>query len=149
MAITNFTEGSRYLPNWVKAPTTTGESAVTGSTFTKFGRLLISTLLPVALLTMLSTITNGQAIDKDASVKPQVKDSSIRPQANGIFAKPQAANARSLSAARNVSSQTIRTDDTGAVAVEATSGSFRLDTGSQGKRSYHVKTPYGALNVLN
>jgi hypothetical protein len=36
---------------------------------------------------------------------------------------------------------------TGTVAVEATRGSFRFVTGSQGKGSYQVKTPYGTLGI--
>ena len=56
---------------------TTGGVTVTSSTLaTKFGRLLISTLPPVVLLTMLSTVTAGQAIDKERSVKPQAKDTA-------------------------------------------------------------------------
>jgi hypothetical protein len=35
----------------------------------------------------------------------------------------------------------------GSVAVEATRGSFRFVTGSQGAGSYHVKTPYGTLGI--
>jgi hypothetical protein len=35
----------------------------------------------------------------------------------------------------------------GAVAVEATRGSFRFVTGSQSKGSYQLKTPYGTLGI--
>ena len=35
----------------------------------------------------------------------------------------------------------------GTVAIQATRGSFRFVTGSQGKGSYQVKTPYGTLGV--
>ncbi len=35
----------------------------------------------------------------------------------------------------------------GSVAVEATRGSFRFVTGSQGNGSYQVKTPYGTLGI--
>ena len=69
-AITIFTEGSGYHSLGEGVVTTTGEFTVTSSTLaTKFGRLLISTLPPVVLLTMLSTVTDGQAIDKERSVK--------------------------------------------------------------------------------
>jgi hypothetical protein len=107
---------------------------VTSSTLaTKFGRLLISTLPPVVVLTMLSTVTDGQAIDKERSVKPQAKNISVKPQAK--------ANARSLSAGDDASSQKMfRTGDT--VDIEATSGSYRLVMGSQ---AYQFKTPSGAL----
>ena len=33
------------------------------------------------------------------------------------------------------------------VAIQATRGSFRFVTGSQGKGSYQVKTPYGTLGI--
>jgi hypothetical protein len=97
---------------------------------TKFGRLLISTLPPLVLLTMLSTVTEGQAIDKERSVKPQAKDTSVKPQAK--------ANARSLSAGDASSQEMFRTGDT--VDIVATSGSYRLVVGSQ---AYQFKTPSG------
>ena len=82
---------------------------------------------------MLSTVTDGQAIDKERSVKPQVKDISVKPQAKDNSVKPKAkANARSLSAGDASSQTMIRTGDTGAVDIEATSGSYQLVTGSQG-----------------
>ena len=34
---------------------------------------------------------------------------------------------------------------TGTVAIQATRGSFRFVTGSQGKGSYQIKSPYGTL----
>jgi len=79
---------------------------------------------------MLSTVTDGQALDKERSVKPQAKDIPVKPQAK--------ANARSLSAGDTSSQKIIRTGDTGAVDVEATSGSYRLVTGT-------IKTPSGPL----
>ena len=106
---------------------------MTSSTLaTKFGRLLISTLPPVVLLTMLSTVTDGQAIDKERSVKPQAKNISVKPQAK--------ANARSLSAGDVSSQEMFRTGDT--VDIEATNGSYRLVTGSQ---AYQFKSLSGAL----
>jgi hypothetical protein len=36
---------------------------------------------------------------------------------------------------------------TGTVAIQATRGSLRFVTGSQGKGSYQVKTPYGTLGI--
>jgi hypothetical protein len=154
-AITIFTEGSGYHLLAEEVPRSRGEFTVTSSTLaTKFGRLLISALPPVVLLTMLSTVTDGQVIDKDTqakviSVKPQVKDTSGRPQAKATSVKPQAkANAPSLLAPSEVPSQKmIRTGDTGAVDIEATSGSYRLVTGSQGERSYQINTPSGALSL--
>ena len=35
----------------------------------------------------------------------------------------------------------------GSVAIQATRGSFRFVTGSQGKGNYQIKTPYGTLGV--
>ena len=35
----------------------------------------------------------------------------------------------------------------GTVAVEATRGTFRFVTGSQGNGAYKIKTPYGTLGV--
>jgi hypothetical protein len=116
---------------WRGVATTTGEFIVTGSTLaTKFGRLLISTLPPVVLLTTLSTVTDGQALDKERSVKPQAKEISVKHQAK--------ANARSLSAGDTSSQKMIQAGDTRAVDIEATSGSYRLVAGS-------IKTPSGAL----
>ena len=129
-AITIFTEGLGYHSHGEELPRPRGEFTVTSSTLaTKFGRLLISTLPPVVLLTMLSTVADGQAIDKDT----QAKAISVKPQAK--------ANAPSLLAPSDAPSQKmIRTDDTGAVDIEATSGSYRLVTGS-------IKTPSGALSL--
>jgi hypothetical protein len=143
-AITIFTEGLGYHSHGEELPTTTGGIHVTSSTLaTKFGRLLISTLPPVVLLTMLSTVADGQAIDKDTqakatSVKPQAKDTSVKPQAKATSVKPQAkADAPSLLAPGDVPSQKmIRTGDT--VDIKATNGSYQLVTGS-------IKTPSGAL----
>jgi hypothetical protein len=36
---------------------------------------------------------------------------------------------------------------TGTVAIQATRGSFRFVTGSQGKGSYQIKSPYGTLGI--
>ena len=122
---------------------------MTSSTLTtKFGRLLISSLPLMLVLTTLSTVTNGQVIDKGASVKPQAKDTALKHQTRDATVKPQAANVGAVSTASAVSSR-VRTGDSGAVVIEARSGSFRLDTSTQAKRSYHLKTPYGALNVPN
>ena len=35
----------------------------------------------------------------------------------------------------------------GAVAIQATRGTFRFVTGSQGKGSYQIKSPYGTLGI--
>jgi len=36
---------------------------------------------------------------------------------------------------------------TGAVTIQATRGSFRFVTGSQGKGTYQIKSPYGTLGI--
>jgi hypothetical protein len=70
------------------------------------------------------------------------RPSSLKPQAD--------ANARNVSTSDGKLSanpkSSIRPDkNAGAVTVEG--GSYRFVTGSQGKRSYRLKTPYGALDV--
>jgi hypothetical protein len=111
---------------------------VTSSTFmTRFGRLLIFYLPLVVFLIMASRLTNGQTAET-TSIKPQVKQSA-RTISTGSTAPSQ-----------NVSSpKMVRGADIAAAPIEATSGSFRFVTSSQGKRSYHLKTPYGALDVSN
>jgi hypothetical protein len=124
---------------------------VTSSTLTTtFVRLLITSTPLVVLLAMAATAADGQAAGKGTAVKAQAE-----------------ANARRLSAG-SAAQETIRTGDSklsagprssvrpdknvndpnksaGAVAIE--SGSYRFVTGSQGKRSYRLKTPYGSLDV--
>jgi hypothetical protein len=39
------------------------------------------------------------------------------------------------------------TGSSGAVVIEATKGAFRFVTGSQDKRVYQIKTPYGTLGI--
>lgn len=39
------------------------------------------------------------------------------------------------------------TGSSGAVVIEATKGAFRFITGSQDKKAYQIKTPYGTLGI--
>jgi hypothetical protein len=132
-----------------------GGLAVTSSTLTRrFGRLSISALPLAMLLTMASTVTNGQAIDKDTSVKPQPNANAPAPPAGNDGSSQKTTATTPTKDKRKGPKSSVRagkdpTKFAGAVAIEAKSGSFRLDTGSQGKRSYHLKTPYGTLNVTD
>jgi hypothetical protein len=127
---------------------------VTSSTLTRrFGRLSISAL-PLAMLLAMTTVTNGQAIDKDTPVKPQPKVNAPSVPAGNDGSSQKATRADPTRDKSNGSKSSVRPSKdpnkpAGATAIEAKSGSFRLDTGSQGKRSYHLKTPYGALNVVD
>jgi hypothetical protein len=149
--ITICCEGPVYcLSNSLRQANHKGEFAVTGSTLTRrHGRFLITPLPLVVLFTMASTMANSQGISSKP-IKPQPK-----------------VNAGAPSAGNDLSSQTVRTDasrntsnrpkssgradndpnkSAGATTIEATQGTFRFGTGSQGKR-YHIKTPYGGLDV--
>jgi hypothetical protein len=128
---------------------------VTNSTPTRrFGRLSISAVPLAMLLTMASTVTNGQAIDKDTSVKPQPNANAAAPPAGNDGSSQKTIATAATKDNSNAPKSSVRAGkdpnkSAGAVAIEAKSGSFRLDTGSQGKRSYQVKTPYGTLNVTD
>jgi hypothetical protein len=119
----------------------------------RFGRLSILALPLAMLFTVASTLTNGQAIDKHTSVKPQPNANAPAPSAanDGSSQKTTATAATKDNSNAPKSSVQAGKDpnNAGAVAIEAKSGSFRFDSGSQGKRSYQVKTPYGTLNVTN
>jgi len=127
---------------------------VTNSTLTRgFGRLSISAVPLAMLLTMASTVTNGQAIDKDTSVKPQPNANAPAPPA-GNGGSSQKTTATAAKDNSNAPKSSVRAGkdpnkSAGEVTIEAKSGSFRFDTGSQIKRSYHLKTPYGTLNVTD
>jgi hypothetical protein len=124
-----------------------GGLAVTNSTPTRrFGRLSISAVPLAMLLTMASTVTNGQATqpNANAAAPPAGNDGSSQ-KTTATAATKDNSNAPKSS----VRAGKDPNKSAGAVAIEAKSGSFRLDTGSQGKRSYQVKTPYGTLNVTD
>ena len=140
---------------------------MTSSTLTTtFGRLLISSVPLVVLLTITATATNGQAVGKATSVKPQAeanaRSTNDQPIGKATSVKPTIRTGDSGAADLRFHDNSklsvgpkssIRPDKSvydpnksaGAVAIE--SGSYRFVTGSQGKRSYRLKTPYGALDV--
>ena len=128
---------------------------MTSSALTRrFGWLAISALPLAMLLTMASTATNGQAIDKDTSVKPQPSANAPAPPAGNQGSSQKTIRTDATKDKSNGPKSSVRAGNdpsksAGAVAIEAKSGSFRLVTGPQGKRSYHLKTPYGALNVTD
>jgi hypothetical protein len=127
---------------------------VTSSALTRrFGWLAILALPLAMLLTMASTATNGQAIDKDTSVKPQPNANTPSPPAGNDRSSQKTtgtdATRDNSNGPKSLRLSNAPNKSAGAAAMEVKSGSFRLDTSSQGKRSYHLKTPYGALNVTD
>jgi hypothetical protein len=125
---------------------------VARSTFTRrFGRLSISALALVTLLTMASTITHSRGISKATSVEPQAKANARTLAASDLAAQETAQRGANGDDSNNPKSSAKQNSDrnksAAAVRIEAAHGSFRLDTGSQGNRPYHLKTPYGALDV--
>ena len=127
-------------------------------------------ILPLAILLALhATALNAQeAIGKATSVRPQAEGShgGTRTLSGGASvysaetvrtgdtgqADLQFLDSSNLSVGPKSS---VRLDkfvydpnkSTGTVAIQATRGSFRFVTGSQGKGNYQVKTPYGTLGV--
>ena len=127
----------------------------------------IPALLLAGLFALLSTASNAQeAIGKATSVVPQAEGSHGGTLAGGanVYSKEtvrtggtgkadlQFHDTSNLSVGPNSS---VRLDkfvydpnkSTGTVAIQATKGSFRFVTGSQGKGAVQVKTPYGTLGV--
>jgi hypothetical protein len=127
-------------------------------------------ILPLAILFALhATALNAQeAIGKATSVRPQAEGShgGTRTLSGGASvysaetvrtgdtgqADLQFLDSSNLSVGPKSS---VRLDkfvydpnkSTGTVAIQATRGSFRFVTGSQGIGNYQVKTPYGTLGV--
>jgi hypothetical protein len=132
-----------------------GGLAVTSSALTRrFGWLSIPALPLAMLLTMGSTVTNGQVIAKDTSVNPQPKANTPSPPAGNDGSSQKTTRVDATPGNSNGPKSSARPSkdpnkSAGVVAIDAKSGSFRLETGSPGKRSYHLKTPYGALNVTD
>jgi hypothetical protein len=128
-----------------------GEFAVTGPTLTRrHGRLLISPLPLVVLFTMASTMANSQGISSKP-IKPQPKVNAGSPSAGNDLPSQQTVRTDASRNTSNRSKSSGRADNdpnksAGATTIEATQGTFRFDTGSQAKR-YHIKTPYGGLDV--
>ena len=127
-------------------------------------------ILSLAILcAMQATVLNAQeAIGKATSVRPQAEGShgGTRTLSGGVNvysaetvrtgdtgqADLQFLDSSNLSIGPKSS---VRLDkfvydpnkSTGTIAIQATRGSFRFVTGSQGKGNYQVKTPYGTLGV--
>ena len=134
-----------------------------------WGRGVTSALLLAAAIALPTTATIAQeAIGKATSVKPQAEGThgGTRTLAGGaeVYSKETVRTGDSGQAdlrfldSSNLSvgpKSSVRLDkfvydpnkSAGAVAIQATRGSFRFVTGSQGGGSYQIKTPYGTLGV--
>ena len=122
---------------------------MTGSAFTR--RLSIFPLPLVVLFTMASSMANSQGIINPTSVKPQPKVNAAAPSRVNDLSSQQTVRTDASRNNSNGPKSIGRADSNpnksaGATTIEATQGTFRFDTGSQGKR-YHIKTPYGGLDV--
>jgi hypothetical protein len=126
---------------------------VTRSTLsTTFHQFLISPLLLVLFLIMASTVADAQTIGQATSVKPQPKADGRTPSAGSELPWQQTVRTGAIGNNGNGSkSRAVAQNDpikpADAVAIEVPHGPFRFDTGSQVKRPYHLKTPYGSLDV--
>lgn len=124
--------------------------------------------LPLTILFALqASTTHGQeAIGKATSVRPQAEGSHAGPLSGGsnLYSKETVHTGDTGQADlqfhdhSNLSvgpKSSVRLDkfvydpnkSTGTIAIQATRGSFRFATGSQGKGAVQVKTPYGTLGV--
>ena len=127
----------------------------------------IPALLLAGLFALLSTASNAQeAIGKATSVKPQAEGSHGGTLSGGanVYSEETVRTGDTGQAdlqfhdSSNLSvgpKSSVRLDkfvydpnkSTGTIAIQATRGSFRFVTGSQGKGAVQVKTPYGTLGV--
>ena len=129
----------------------------------------IPALMRAGLFALQATVSNGQeAIGKATSVKPQAEGShgGKRTLATGgdVYSKETLQTGETGQADLQFRDQSnlsvgpksnVRLDkfvydpntSAGSVAIQATRGSFRFVTGSQGKGNYQIKTPYGTLGV--
>ena len=124
--------------------------------------------LPLTILFALqASATHGQeAIGKATSVRPQAEGSHAGPLSGGsnVYSKETVRTGDTGQADlqfhdhSNLSvgpKSSVRLDkfvydpnkSAGTIAIQATRGSFRFVTGSQGKGAVQVKTPYGTLGV--
>ena len=127
----------------------------------------VPVLILAGLLALQSTAPNAQdAIGKATSIKPQADGShgGTLSAGSSVYSRETVHTGGSGQAdlrfhdSSNLSvgpNSSVRLDkfvydpnkSTGSVAIEATRGSFRFVTGSQGKGNIQVKTPYGTLGV--
>ena len=131
-------------------------------------RGLISIFLLGGLFALQSTAASAQeAIGKATSVRPQAEGSHGNRTLSGgasVYSQETVRTGdsgqadlqfRDNSSLSVGSKSSVRLDkfvydpnkSGGAVAIEATRGTFRFVTGSQGAGAYKVKTPYGTLGV--
>ena len=125
-------------------------------------------VLPLTVLfALLATTAQAQeAIGKATSVRPQAEGSHAGLLSGGsnVYSKETIRTGQSGQAdfqfkdSSNLkvgSNSSVHLDkfvydpnkSTGAVAIEATRGTLRFATGSQGSQAYKIKTPYGTLGV--
>ena len=125
-------------------------------------------VLPLAVLFALqaTTLNAQQAIGKATSVRPQAEGSHAGTLSGGsdVHSKETIRTGNSGAADMQFKdssklkvgpSSSVKLDkfvydpnkSGGTVAIEATRGTFRFVTGSQGAGAYKVKTPYGTLGV--
>ena len=130
-------------------------------------RTWIPALLLAGLFALLSTASNAQqAIGKATSVKPQAEGTRSGPLSGGSDVHSQETIRTGTAGQADMQfhdssklkvgpSSNVKLDkfvydpnkSGGTVAIEATRGTFRFVTGSQGAGAYKVKTPYGTLGV--
>jgi hypothetical protein len=125
-------------------------------------------VLPLAVLFALqaTTLNAQEAIGKTTSVRPQAEGSHGGTLSGGSDVHSQETVRTGTSGQADMQfhdssklkvgpSSNVKLDkfvydpnkSGGTVAVEATRGTFRFVTGSQGAGAYKVKTPYGTLGV--
>jgi len=119
-----------------------------------------------ALFVLQSTASNAQAIGNATSVKPSAEGSIAGTLSAGsnVHANETVRTGTSGVADLRFVDQTnlsvgptsvVRLDKfvydpnkgSGSVVIDATRGSFRFVAGSQDKRAYKIKTPYGTLGI--
>ena len=120
----------------------------------------------ILLALQITTLNAQEAIGKATSVRPQAEGSHGGQLSGGsnVYAKETVRTGQSgqadmqfhdSSTLKVGPSSSVKLDkfvydpnkSGGTVAVEATRGTFRFVTGSQGAGAYKVKTPYGTLGV--
>ena len=130
-------------------------------------RKWISVISLAILLALQVTVSHAQeAIGKATSVRPQAEGSHAGPLSGGsnVYSKETVRTGDAGQAdlrfhdSSNLTvgpKSSVRLDkfvydpnkSASTVAIQATKGSFRFVTGSQGKGAVQVKTPYGTLGV--
>ena len=132
-----------------------------------YARIFIHAVSLTILFALQATSLHAQeAIGKTTSVRPQAEGSHAGPLSGGsnVYSKETVRTGQAgqvdfqfkdNSNLKVGSNSSVHLDkfvydpnkSTGDVAVEATRGTFRFVTGSQGSGAYKIKTPYGTLGV--